>query len=91
MKSWDRLQWGVAFTGSLDEQAILIGATWAREFQTKPYPGEPTRALLFCTRKQARDWCLGKMAQWRDGREKTDPVCRWRVFPVRVREVVEPC
>ena len=43
--------------------------------------GEPTRALLFCTREQAREWC-------RNRRERSEGL-GWKFTPVKVRELVE--
>lgn len=85
---WDRLLWGVQFTGSSTKDQMLIGGLWAADLGGAPYLGEPTRALLFCTRQQARDWCAQKMSRWRDHRQPDDIVTRWRVRPVRVRETV---
>jgi hypothetical protein len=90
-RPWDRMLWGVEFTGSgPDDAPMLIGRLWATEWASStPYPGEPTRALLFTTRKMARQWCAETMAKWRDGRHRDDCVTRWRVRPVRVRETVK--
>ena len=87
---WDRLLWGVVFSsGNADREGMLIGGLWATDLGGTPYAGEPTRALLFCTRKQAREWCAETMRQWRDGRQRDDIVTRWTVRPVRVRETVQ--
>jgi len=93
--AWDRPLWGILFTGSLrDDDPMLIGCLWDSEFRTgnKPYDGEPTRAMLFCTRKTAAAWCKKTNAEWRK-RPKGDFVRAWRVKPVRVRETVAvlPC
>jgi hypothetical protein len=90
VKSWHRLLWGVEFTGSrTDDDPVLIGRLWADEWAiSTPYPGEPTRALLFTTRELARQWCAETMAKWRD-RRHDDCVSRWRVRAVRVRETVQ--
>jgi hypothetical protein len=89
VRRWDRRLWGVEFTGSRSDDApMLIGRIWATEWASStPYPGEPTRALLFTTRALARQWCAETMANWRDGRN--DCVSRWRVRAVRVRETVQ--
>ena len=84
--SWNRLFWGVMFTGASNE-SFLLGDAWCK---TRPYPTTemPSRALLFRTRQHARDWCRSNMSHWAqypDG----DPVRKWRVSPVRVRESVE--
>lgn len=68
---------------------MLIGNLWAAELRGEPYPGEPTRALLFCTREHARAWCADTLRKWRDGRQRDDIVARWTVRPVRVRETVQ--
>lgn len=87
---WDRPLWGVKFTGSrTDDEPLLIGSLWVAGAPVIPYIGEPTRALLFCTRDQARAWCAEKMREWRTGRADDDIVMRWRVRPVRVRETVQ--
>lgn len=89
VRRWDRLLWGVQFTGSArDDAPMLIGGLWATDLGGQPYHGEPTRALLFCTRAQARDWCSETMRKWRDGRQRDDCVTQWVVRPVRVRETV---
>jgi hypothetical protein len=90
--TWDRLLWGVEFTGTRDDdEPMLIGRIWAPEWASSTfYPGEPTRALLFTTRAQARQWCVMTMAEWRNDR-RDDCVSRWRVRPVRVRETVATC
>ena len=50
-----RLLWGVKFeSGRADADAMLIGSLWADDIKSIRYEGEPTRALLFCTRAQAR-------------------------------------
>jgi hypothetical protein len=85
-KPWNRLLWGVKFTGSLrDDEPMLLGNLWMAGEPVIPYVGEPTRALLFCTREQARAWCARKMREWQSGDEITR---RWRVRAVRVRETV---
>jgi hypothetical protein len=82
------LLWGVAFSGVGKEAPMLIGGLWAIDLGGDPYPGEPSRALLFCTRAQARAWCTETMRKWRDGRQRDDTLMAWRVRPVRVRETV---
>lgn len=90
VRHWDRLLWGVEFTGlRSDDAPMLIGRLWAADWATTTsmsYPGEPTRALLFTTRKLARQWCAETMAKWSDG---DSIVRRWRVRVVRVRETVQ--
>lgn len=90
MKPWDRLQWGIVLAGSRkDDPPTLVGRTWARDLGGEPHKGEPTRALLFCTRRQAREWCDTTNAGWRSKPDLI--VSRWRVRPIRVRELVAPC
>lgn len=90
VRRWNRLLWGVQFTGSIkDDAPMLIGDLWATDLGGTPHFGEPTRALLFCTRSQARAWCAETMRKWRDGQQRDDIVSRWMVRPVRVRETVE--
>jgi hypothetical protein len=82
--SWDNKRWAVEFTGA-DGTKMIIGRAWA-SFRHDPYEGEPRRALLFCTRDQAREWCRGKLAEYA-GRE--DYCSEWRFRPVMVRETVK--
>lgn len=84
---WNRRLWGVRFTGS-DGRSFLIGNSWhrANNMANKGYPGEPTRALLFCTRAQARTFCR----EQRKSAMLTGGVCeKWRYAAVRVRETVK--
>ena len=83
MTAWNRLQWGVEFIG-LDGVPILIGSAWHSEACRKSYPGEPTRALLFCSRQQARAWCAAENARY----AAREDLRSWHVRPVRVRETV---
>ena len=72
---WDSMLWGVTFS-SQKTSPILIGRTWGGHFG-EHYAGEPTRPLLFNTRREAQAWC----------KEKNGNGCiRFRA--VRVREVV---
>jgi hypothetical protein len=83
---WDRLLWGVRFTGG-DGASFLIGSSWhkANNAANAGYPGEPTRALLFRTRVQARTFCAEQIKSAR----LTGGVCeKWRYAPVRIRETV---
>lgn len=82
--SWNRLLWGVEFTGSNGEPARLIGGLW-HEAGSPRYTGEPTRAVLFESRRQAREWCAKKNDSYK---QSEDFVNRWRVRPARVRETV---
>lgn len=79
--SWNRKLWGVEFF-SEGTKPHLIGTLWASRIGN--YPEEPTRALLFNTRKQAREWC--KKNAWFGGRK--DFCSKWHFRPVRVVETV---
>lgn len=84
--NWRRYLWGVRFTGSRkDVEPMLLGRGW---YAAEPifYPGEPTRALLFTTRKDARTWCRSQMLKYAG---RTDCCADWRFVPVRVLESVE--
>ena len=83
---WDRKLWGVEFHGSMKEdKPFLLGASWDSNRHPERYNGEPRRALLFCTRAHAREWCRAKMAGY-DGSD--DIVSKWRFVPVPVMETV---
>lgn len=87
---WNRKLWGISFVGSLKEKPRLLGAAWDEGARASPahYFGEPTRALLFTTRAQARAWCDVQHARYLTYYDK-DHICRqWRFRPVRVRERV---
>lgn len=78
---WDRKLWGIAFMPELQgDRPHMIGDRWNDHTRSPYYPGEPTRALLFDTRKEARDWIATRKGSW--GWQ------RYRV--IRVREVVRP-
>lgn len=73
--TWNRLMWGVEFQS---DRPILIGTLWDQRFPRSVPPFEPTRTLLFTTRKAARDWCKSR-----------NVIRRETLFrPVRVRETV---
>lgn len=83
--SWNRKLWGVEFT-SPGSAPLLIGTLWMRECDDrKHYPGEPTRPILFTTRKAAREWCRERTAT-----TQAHGDCRefWAFRAVRVRETV---
>lgn len=83
-KPWSRLLWGVELI-SPRSKPMLLGSVWLDPMPKSQYTGEPSRALLFTTRKAAREWCLGRMAE----RANRTDVCRhWRYRPARVREIV---
>lgn len=75
--AWNRKLWGVEFLYGKG-QPVLVGSMWHSITRDPFYLGEPTRALVFQTRKQARTWVAEKMANRSYG--------RFRV--VRVRETV---
>jgi hypothetical protein len=77
--SWNRNLWGVEMSTARDSP-ILLGQAWHTQNHPAFYAGEPTRALLFDTRKQARAWCVQKLSGW-IGKG-------WRLTPVRVIETV---
>lgn len=81
---WSKLLWGVEFIGRKGDR-MLIGKMWSDTSNATRHDGEPTRALLFCTRAQARKWCADKNSKWR---KQNGSVSKWRVRPVRVRETV---
>lgn len=84
LKAWSRPLWGICFTDK-DGRQSLIGEGWAAH-RLVGAPDAPLRALLFCNRSAARDWCRDKMQKW-TGDEVT---ANWRVRPVRVVESVTP-
>lgn len=81
---WDRLLWGVEFSEP-DERPFIVSEVWAKYPAQPLYYGQPTRALLFDTRRQVREWCKKKEAGYA-GRQ--DCCAFWRYRPVRVRERV---
>ena len=86
MSEWDNRLWGILFSSKLTRESYLIGCAWTGKKSS--YVGEPARALVFITRKAAREWCAEKMKKWHSGRKGFDIVLGWRVRPVRVRETV---
>ena len=80
--SWNRNLWGVEFKGGFKEdQPVILGAAWNCKRADPRYEGEPTRALLFDTRQQAREWCWDNTARYTH--------FGWKFKPVKVRELVE--
>ncbi len=79
---WNRLLWAIEFS-SPRERPMLIGRTW--DYGPKHHADEPSRALLFTTRRAARGWCAREHAQYAG---RTDYCADWRFRPVRVRETV---
>lgn len=74
--AWDRLLWAV----ETDSPPYIIGQAW-NGIKPGDYDGEPTRALVFCTRDQARKWCRNANAKYKH--------LGWKFVPIRVRETVE--
>ena len=83
--AWNRLLWGVELFAKKGEAFCLCGTAWMSPPPQSAYDGEPTRGLLFMTRKQAREWCKEKQAGYA---ERSDECAKWRFRPVRVREKV---
>lgn len=84
MRGWNRRLWGAVFTGK--GSCFLVGEAWKHR-RSEAYPGEPSRALLFSTRQQARTFCAEKTAKYASYPE--GHVCRdWTMTPVAVRERV---
>ena len=79
--AWDRVLWGVELrVRDKDDPPMILGSRW--HFNGRlGHDGEPTRALLFCTRTQARDWCRK--------RNEADAYLNWKYTPIKVRERVE--
>lgn len=84
MSDWNRKLWGVEFS-SPGEKPTIIGSLWHREKREAVYPGEPTSALVFCTRRAAREFCKSRMAEYKG---RSDFVALWRFRAVRVVEIV---
>jgi len=82
---WNRRLWGIEFRGA-DKEPMLIGLVWL-DHKPNLYQGEPTRALLFMTRKQARTYCANQRARYK---ARTDSLRLWRFRPIRVQEIVKP-
>ena len=76
---WNKKLWGIGYTGKGGIE-IIISNMW-HHYSTAPhlYPGEPSRAMLFTTRKAAREWMASEQ-------HYSIPRKEWRV--VRVRETV---
>ena len=78
---WDRNLWGVEFKGGMKEDnPMILGEAWNGP-SLERHEGEPTRALLFRTRKQARAWC--------QDRRKRNKTYKWTFTPVKLRELLE--
>lgn len=85
LNAWSRKFWGVCFTDR-DGRQHLIGEGWAAHRLTRATDA-PGRALLFMSRREARNWCRERLRQWSSGDAIT---AQWRVSPVRVVESVTP-
>ena len=81
---WNRKLWGVEFSDKSSDEPVLLGSLWRTE-KSIPYPDEPTRKMLFVTRKAARKWCKDQMQKYSN---RTDCCKDWKFRPVRVREQV---
>jgi hypothetical protein len=80
--AWNRALWAVEMRSKLSRpEGMLIGDTW-HSVTPRKYEGEPSRSLLFQTRKQAREWCAAKTIECK--RHSSD----WKFKPVRVRETL---
>lgn len=83
---WNNRRWGVLFFGAQPQDTgTLIGQCWHMDAKST-YAGEPARALLFTSRREARAWCQQQQAKYAG---RPDGCARWRFRPVRVRERVE--
>ena len=82
--SWNRHLWGIWFTSKETESGFLIGTAWANwcEDPRPRSPNEPSRALLFKTRTEARTWARTANMHW-------SYLKFWTVKAVKVREIVE--
>lgn len=80
---WTMNLWGILMRGK-DGRETIIGRLWHGSTPV-PYDGEPRRALLFCTREAARDWCRDKHAEYAP---RGDCCSEWRFRPVPVVETV---
>ena len=84
--AWKKKLWGVEFTGSMPgDKPGLLGTSWMNPRPQSQYEGEPARAILFMTRKQAREWCRKKRATYAG---RGDCCEQWKFTPVRVMETV---
>lgn len=86
MRPWKTSLWGVEFSSKPDKDTLLIGEAWHTVWPSR-YAGEPTRCLLFLTRRLARLWCAEQRAKYQD---RTDCCRSWRFRPVRVLELITP-
>jgi hypothetical protein len=64
-------------------ESMILGTQW-HKLEPRRYPGEPTRALLFTTRKAASEWA--RQARLKHAKHSPD----WKFKPVRIRETLTP-
>jgi len=84
VRHWRRVLWAVEMRSkSCRPEGMIVGTAW-RKVEAARYNGEPTRCLLFRTRKHARAWC----AEATEKHAKHSP--DWEFRPIRVREIIEP-
>jgi hypothetical protein len=86
---WNRQLWAVEMRSPLSRrERMIIGVAWHavtwHAVALPAYEGEPSRCLLFQTRRQARAWCVAATLQYAKHSKG------WRFRPVRVRETVMP-
>mgnify|MGYP001618310194 FL=1 len=82
-RSFSRLSWGVLWdTAGRDAIGPIFRGHHDFETPAQPYDGEPTRPLLFRSRRHAREWCA------KTHRQYASPCPAWRWRPVRVRETL---
>lgn len=84
--SWRKELWAVEFKGSIeDDKPMLLGSAWHETGRLMQYAGQPTRALVFQTREDARAWCR---YQQRKNAGRNDCCGKWKFKPVKVIETV---
>jgi hypothetical protein len=82
-RHWRRVLWAVEMRSrSCRPEGMILGRAW-HEIESPRYAGEPTRCMLFRTRRQARAWC--KEAAEKHSKHSPD----WKFRPIRVREIIE--
>ncbi len=80
-KAWNRELWGIEFK-SKETPPMLIGGGWHEAMIRPRYPGEPSRAVLFTSRRLAREWCEAKQKTYNVN------LPDWKLRVVKVLEVV---
>ena len=76
---WNKKLWGIEYTTELGEKIIISNLWHSYKTDRKYYHSEPIRAMLFCTRKAAREWIKSDFHS---------PAARGELRVVRVRETV---